>query len=112
MDTLRQSKVSRLLQKEMGLILQTEGSKYVAGVMLTVTTVRISPDLGLAKIYVSAFPSKEQEEAINTLNRVVKSIRYTLGKRVRQQLRIIPNLQFFIDDSLDYAERIDELLKK
>ncbi len=111
METLRQSKVSRLLQKELGIILQTEGSKYVAGVMLTVTTVRISPDLGLAKIYVSAFPSKEKEETINTLNRVVKSIRYTLGKRVRQQLRIIPNLQFIIDDSLDYAERIDELLK-
>jgi len=112
MDTLRQSKVSRLLQKELGIILQTEGSKYVAGVMLTVTTVRVSPDLGLAKVYVSPFPSKEQEETIDTLNRVVKSIRYILGKRVRQQLRIIPNLHFYLDDSLDYADRIDELLKK
>ena len=111
MDTVRQNKVARLLQKELGQFLQTEGSNYVAGVMLTVTVVRVTPDMGLAKVYVSAFPAKDKEEVIQTLNDAVKSIRYLLGKRIRHQLRIVPELHFYLDDSLDLAEKIDDLLK-
>ncbi len=111
MDTVRQNKVGRLLQKELGQLLQSHGSDYVAGVMLTVTVVRVTPDMGLAKVYVSAFPAKDKEEVIETLNKSVKSIRYLLGKQIRHQLRIVPELHFFLDDSLDLAEKIDDLLK-
>ena len=74
--------------------------------------VRISPDMSYARGYLSVFPSERAEEIVKNINDNVKSIRYELGKRVRYQLRIIPELKFFVDDSLDYAAHIDELLKK
>ena len=110
METLRQTKVGRLLQKEIGLLLQSEGKEYTAGAMLSVTVVRVTPDLGYAKIYMSVFPSESSDAAVKNLNSAVKSIRYLLGKRVRHQLRIVPELVFFVDDSLDYADKIDNLL--
>ena len=72
----------------------------------------ISPDLSICTAYLSIFPSEKGEEILANVNANTKSIRYELGTRVRNQLRIIPELRFFIDDSLDYIERIDELLKK
>ena len=80
--------------------------------MVSVTRCRISPDLSICTAYLSVFPSEKGEEIINNVNANVKTIRYELGTRVRNQLRIIPELRFFIDDSLDYIEHIDELLKK
>ena len=82
------------------------------GVMVSVTRCRISPDLSVCTAYLSIFPSEKGEEIINNVNTNVKTIRYELGTRVRNQLRIIPELRFFIDDSLDYIDHIDELLKK
>ena len=110
MESLRQTKVGRLLQKEIGLLLQKEGQQYVPGVMVSVTVVRVSPDLGYAKVYLSIFPSKEPEAVIEKLNESGKSIRYLLGKKIRHQLRLNPELIFFLDDSVDYADRIDDLL--
>jgi ribosome-binding factor A len=81
------------------------------GKMITVTVVRMSPDLSLAKVYLSVFPSENSSKVIDNLQHYVKHIRLELGKKVRHQLRIVPEIAFFIDDSLDYAERIDELLK-
>ena len=110
METTRQNKIARLLQKELGdiFLLQT---KRMHGVLVSVSAVRISPDMSIARVYLSIFPSEKGEELIKNINANMKSIRYELGTRVRFQLRIIPELKFFLDDSLDYLERIDELLK-
>lgn len=82
------------------------------GVMVSVTRVRISPDLSICTAYLSIFPSERAEELIKNITRNEKQLRYELGTRIRYQMRIIPELRFFIDDSLDYIEHIDELLKK
>ncbi len=111
METTRQNKIARLLQKELGDIFQRQ-TQATRGVIVSVSTVRISPDLSVARGYLSVFPSERAEEIVKNINANVKSVRYELGTRVRHQLRIIPELKFFVDDSLDYAEHIDELLKK
>ncbi len=82
------------------------------GVMVSVTKVRVSPDLSICTAYLSVFPSEKGEEILKNINANEKTIRFDLGKKVRNQLRIIPELRFFLDDSLDYLEHIDELLKK
>ena len=111
METTRQNKISRLIQKELSeiFLLQT---KSMNGVLVSVSAVRISPDMSIPRVYLSVFPSERSQEIVKNINDNMKSIRYELGTRVRHQLRIIPELKFFVDDSLDYAERIDELLKK
>ena len=111
METTRQNKISRLIQKELSeiFLLQT---KSMNGVLVSVSAVRISPDMSIARVYLSVFPSERSQEIVKNINDNMKSIRYELETRVRHQLRIIPELKFFVDDSLDYAERIDELLKK
>ena len=111
METTRQNKLSRLIQKELSeiFLLQT---KAMNGVLVSVSVVRISPDLSVARVYLSVFPSNRSEEIVKNINANMKSIRYELGTRVRYQLRIIPQLKFFVDDSLDYIEKIDELLKE
>lgn len=111
METTRQNKIARLIQKELSemFVLQT---KSMNGVLVSVSTVRISPDMSIARVYLSVFPSARSQEIVKNVNANMKSVRYELGTRVRHQLRIIPELKFFVDDSLDYAEHIDELLKK
>ncbi len=111
METTRQNKIARLLQKELSeiFLLQT---KAMGGVLVSVSVVRISPDMSIARAYLSIFPSSRSEEIVQNINANMKSIRYELGTRVRHQLRIIPELKFFVDDSLDYIDNIDNLLKK
>ena len=111
MQETRQNKIARLLQKELSVIFQ-EQTRSLHGVMISVTRVKISPDLSICTAYLSIFPSEKSEELIKNITKNEKQIRYELGTRVRYQLRIIPELRFFIDDSLDYIERIDKLLKK
>ena len=110
METTRQNKISRLLQKELSeiFLLQT---KAMPGVLVSVSAVRISPDMSIARVYLSVVPSEKAEEIVKNVNDNMKTIRYELGTRVRHQLRIIPELKFFVDDSLDYIEKIDSLLK-
>lgn len=110
METTRQQKIARLIQKELGDIFQKQ-TQATHGVLVSVSAVRISPDLSIAKGYLSIFPSERAQEILNNINANARQIRYDLGKRVRFQLRIIPELKFFIDDSLDYLDHIDELLK-
>ena len=111
METTRQNKIARLIQKELGdiFLLQT---KAMPGVLVSVSIVSISPDMSYARVYLSVFPSERSEEIVKNINANMKAIRFELGNRVRHQLRIIPELKFFVDDSLDYAAHIDELLKK
>lgn len=111
MQETRQNKIARLLQKELSVIFQ-EQTRAMHGVMVSVTRVRISPDLSICTAHLSIFPSERGDEILKNIEQNTKSIRFTLGQRVRNQLRIIPELRFFIDDSLDYIDRIDELLKK
>ena len=101
-----------MLQKDLGEIFQKLDRDTLQGKMVTITVVRMSPDLSLAKVYLSIFPSENKTEFIDNLKHSVKHIRHELGQRVRNQLRIVPELAFFIDDSLDYVDKIDQLLKK
>ena len=111
MQETRQNKIARLLQKELSLIFQ-EQTRSLHGVMISVTRAKISPDLSICTAYLSIFPSERCEELIQNITKNEKQIRYELGTRIRHQMRIVPELRFFIDDSLDYIERIDELLRK
>lgn len=111
MQETRQNRISRLLQKELSLIFQSQ-TRMMHGVMVSVTRVKISPDLSICTAYLSIFPSEKGEEIIKAVTKNQATIRYDLGQKVRNQLRIIPELRFFIDDSLDYINHIDELLKK
>lgn len=110
MDTTRQKKIARLIQKDLSAIFQ-EQTRKTHGLLVSVSVVRVSPDLSLAKAYLSVFPSERAQEVIDNVNAQRAAIRYKLGTLERHQLRIIPDLKFFIDDSLDYVERIDALLK-
>ena len=112
MESTRQLKFARLIQKEMADIFQFDMRGTFGNIMITVTMVRVSPDLGVAKVYVSLFPVKDKKEVLEKIKEHTVELRHNLGQRIRKQVRVIPELMFFIDDSLDYAERIEELLKK
>ena len=111
MTTTRQHKVSRLLQRELGEYLQKNGSGLTGGKMVTVTVVRISADLGIAKVYLSIFPGTGSDESLRAVQERSGLIRSEMGNRLRNQLRHIPEFVFYLDDSLDYIDRIDDLLK-
>jgi len=111
MQETRQNKIARLLQKELSQIFQ-EQTRSLHGVMVSVTRTKISPDLSVCTAYLSIFPSERADELMQNIQRNQQQLRYELGTRIRYQLRIVPELRFFIDDSLDYIERIDELLGK
>jgi len=109
----RQNKVSRLLQKDLGEIFRAESLNLFLGAMISVTVVRVSPDLSFAKVYISIFsPKNSVEEIFDLVNQNSKKIRFLLGNKIKNQIRSIPELAFFIDDSLDYMENIENLLKK
>jgi ribosome-binding factor A len=110
-ESTRQKKVSRLIQKEIADIFLRKGSEYAPGKMVSVTKVRISPDLSFAKIYLSIYPSGNQNDILHAVQDHAGRIRYDLGHKVRSQLRIVPEIAFFIDDSLDYIDNLNKLLK-
>lgn len=111
MESTRQAKISRLIQKELSEILRRETAK-THGVLVSVSAVRVSPDLSIAKVYLSIFPSGQSKQILENIERNARAIRYDLGTKVRFQLRKIPELAFYLDDSLDYIENIDNLLKE
>lgn len=111
MQETRQNRIARLLQKELSLIFQAQ-TRMTHGMMVSVTRCRVSPDLSICTAYLSVFPSEKAQQTMDSINASAQTIRYELGTKVRNQLRIIPELRFFLDDSLDYIEHIDELLKK
>ncbi|MCI9053948.1 MAG: 30S ribosome-binding factor RbfA [Muribaculaceae bacterium] len=111
MESTRQAKISRLLQKELSEIFRQQTAK-THGTIVSVSAVRVSPDLSVAKAYLSVFPSKKAQEVMENINISAKTIRYELAQKVRFQLRKTPELQFYLDDTLDYLEKIDTLLEK
>ncbi len=111
METTRQAKISRLLQKELSEIFRMQTAK-THGILVSISAVRVSPDLSVARVYLSNFPTGKSQEILEGITRSVKTIRYELAQKVRFQLRKCPELSFFIDDSLDYIENIDRLLQE
>lgn len=111
MQETRQNKIARLLQKELAEIFQGQ-TRQTHGILVSVTRVRVSPDLSICTAYLSIFPPEKAKDLLDNIRKNEKTIRYDLGKRVHNQLRTIPELRFFQDDSLDYIEHIDSLLKK
>jgi len=111
MQETRQNRIARLLQKELSDLFQRQ-TQLMRGTLVSVTKVKISPDLSVCTAYLSIFPTERAQELLQNIQKNERTLRYDLGQRVRYQLRVIPELRFFLDDSLDYLERIDQLLKQ
>jgi ribosome-binding factor A len=106
----RQTQVAGLIQEELAKVIQHKFNGLVPGRLLTVTVVRMSPDLGVAKVYISIFPSTDGEKIVKEINKNVSKIRFELGNAIKNDVRRIPEIVFYLDDSLDYIERIDKAL--
>jgi len=111
MDSTRQNKFSRLIQKELADLFMREGKHFFEGAFVTVTGVKASPDLSVARIYISVFKEKKPGEVVNRLQEQMHEVRGLLGARIRSQARHIPELKFFLDDTMDYVERMDTLFR-
>ncbi|MBQ0086634.1 MAG: 30S ribosome-binding factor RbfA [Bacteroidales bacterium] len=111
-ENTRQLKVARQIQKDLAEIIRGKGMAAYDGALVSVSGVKLSPDLSSARAYVSIFPSSKAEAVLKKIEDETPRLRGELGRRVAKQLRIVPELSFFLDDSLDYVEHIDELLKK
>ncbi len=112
MDSTRQNKISRLLQKELGEIFRRESKSLFAGAFITVTNVKVTPDLSLARVHLSFLAVKEPEALLKLIQTKSKEVRKMMGDIIRNQVRIIPEFHYYIDDSLDQAMRIEELLNQ
>jgi ribosome-binding factor A len=110
METTRQLKFARLIHKELGDIFQRDAKSILGGAFVTLTKVKITPDLSLAKVYMSFMLVPDKEAALQNVTENTKVIRKLLGDKIKKQARIIPNLQFYIDDNLDYASKMDNLI--
>ena len=109
MEGKRQAKIARLLQRELSEIFRRQ-TAAMGNVIVSVSAVRVTPDLSIAKVYLSIFPPEKRNEILENIKRQSKTCRYELAQAVKQTLRKCPDLQFYLDDSLDYAENIDRLL--
>lgn len=109
--SIRQEKIASVIKKELGIYFQQNAIIIAKGAMITVTVVRMSPDLSIAKVYISIFGGKNNDESFDYLVSQSKFIRHEISKVVRSQLRKMPDLHFYRDDSFDYAQKIDQLLK-
>lgn len=111
MESTRQKKVSRQLLKDLSEILQVKGRDLIGTSLVSVTVVRISPDLSIARVYISVFGTEDKEDLLAKMNQQSYAIRKKLGERIRNQMRKVPELKFFLDDSVDYSQQIEDLLK-
>lgn len=109
MESKRQQKVGRQIQKDLGDIFQREARHLINGTFVTVTAVRMTPDLGIARAYLSFLPDKNKRLLHETIQENTRFIRQKLAERVRHQLRIVPELQFYLDDTAEYAAKMDAL---
>jgi len=112
MESVRQQKVGRLVQKELSEIFRSQSKSIFGGAFISVTVVRVSPDLGVAKVYLSIMVTSDKQKTFELVKEQTAVIRKKLGLVIGKQVRVIPELHFYLDDSLDYAMRIEELLKK
>ncbi len=109
MESKRQAKFARVIQKELGEIFQRDGSAMLPGILITITKVRVTSDLSLARTYISFFNSPDSNTSLNSIRSQSREIRYKLGTRIKDQVRAIPALEFYVDDTNEYSERIDKI---
>ncbi len=112
MESKRQQKFAGILQEELASIFQREGAEYLPNTLVTITKVRVSPDLAVAKVYLSFLSTNNTLLSINTVNAHASEIRYKLGTRIRHQARVVPSLTFFLDDTNSYVEHMDKIFDK
>lgn len=112
MESKRQQKFACLLQEELASVFQREGNSYLPNTLVTITRVRVSPDLGVAKVYLSFLNTNNTNLSVATVNSHASEIRYKLGIRIRHQARVIPTLTFFVDDTNEYVEHMDKIFDK
>ena len=112
MESKRQQKFAGVIQKDLAAIFQREGMRYLPNTLVTITKVRVTPDLALARIFLSFFNNQNTALALNTVKSHANEIRYKLGARIKDQVRVIPQLEFFVDDTNEYVERMDKIFDK
>jgi ribosome-binding factor A len=110
MDSKRQQKFARLIQKDLGDIFQKETRDLFEGAFITVTEVKVSPDLGIARVYLSFMLAKNKTLLLESIQDQGKTVRQRLATRIRHQVRVIPELHFYLDETADYAARMDEII--
>jgi ribosome-binding factor A len=112
MESKRQQKFAGVIQQDLAAIFQREGNGYLPNTMVTITKVRVTPDLALARIFLSFFNNANTQLALQTIKSHANEIRYKLGARIKDQVRVIPQLEFFVDDTSEYVERMDKIFDK
>jgi ribosome-binding factor A len=112
MESKRQQKFAGVIQQDLAAIFQREGMNYLPNTMVTITKVRVTPDLAIARIFLSFFGNTNLQLALQTIKLHASEIRYKLGARIKDQVRIIPQLEFFVDDTSEYVERMDKIFEK
>lgn len=112
MESKRQQKFAGVIQQDLAAIFQREGNNYLPNTMVTITKVRVTPDLAIARIFLSFFGNANTQLALQTIKQHASEIRYKLGSRIKDQVRIIPQLEFFVDDTSEYVDRMDKIFDK
>lgn len=112
MESKRQQKFARVIQKDLGEMFQRDGNTFLPNAMITVTKVRATPDLGIVRVFLSFFNTPNAQVALNTIKSHTSEIRYNLGKRIKDQVKGIPQLEFFIDDTNEYVDRMDKIFSR
>jgi len=112
MESKRQQKFAGVIQEDLAAIFQREGVNYLPNTLITITKVRVTPDLAIARVFLSFFNNNNAQLALQTVKSHGNEIRYKLGARIKDQVRVIPQLEFFIDDTSEYVERMDKIFDK
>ena len=112
MESKRQQKFAGVIQKDLAEIFQREGKNFLPNTLVTITKVRVTPDLAIARVFLSFFHNQNTALALNTIKAHASEIRYKLGSRIKDQARIVPHLEFFVDDTNEYVEKMDKLFDK
>ncbi|WP_134089696.1 30S ribosome-binding factor RbfA [Olivibacter sp. XZL3] len=111
-ESKRQQRFASVIQQDLADIFQREGMIWAPETLVTVTRVRVTPDLAIARVYLSFLNAKNVQESIANIKSHAGEIRYKLGSRIKNQARIVPHLEFFVDDTNEYVERMDKLFEK
>jgi ribosome-binding factor A len=112
MESKRQQKFAGVLQQDLAAIFQREGMSFLPNTLVTITKVRVTPDLAIARVFLSFFNNTNTQQSLQTVKAHASEIRYKLGARIKDQVRVIPQLEFFVDDTNEYVERMDKIFDK
>jgi ribosome-binding factor A len=112
MESKRQQKFAGVLQQDLAAIFQREGMNYLPNTLVTITKVRVTPDLAIARVFLSFFNNVNVQQSLQIVKSHANEIRYKLGARIKDQVRVIPQLEFFVDDTNEYVERMDKIFDK